>query len=267
MHNPPRIGILTISRDNREGLERTAASVALQSLPPFEFLVHDGNSADGSQAFLSGSTCVTSWDSSSDRGIADALNLVASRSQADWLLFLNAGDCLADDAVLADVASHLAQLPEGTGVCFGDALVVDTDGSIRGVRKGRLPDHRADNTICHQAAFIRRELQLATPYDHRLRIGMDYDLWYRLRSQASFAKMDRTICRYALGGVSSSKPWAEHSIIAHHMVDWLNQPARRLGTKDVLRLLGDVAVFRAKKSVERLCGPALYGMLRKRRNR
>lgn len=263
----PRIGILTITRENREGLERTIASVASQSLPPFEFIVHDGNSTDGTQSFLVGQRCISRWDSSSDRGIADALNLVASQARADWLLFLNAGDCLADDKVLADVAAHLADLPEDTGVCFGDALVMDSDGSVLGVRRGRFPEHRADNTICHQAAFIRRDLQLANPYDHRLRIGMDYDLWYRLRSQTSFAKMDRTICRYALGGLSSSRSWAEHSIIAHHMVDWLNQPARKLEARDVVGLLAEIAQFRAKKALELLCGPSLYGNLKRWRKR
>ena len=261
----PSISILTITRNNLVGLKKTIASVASQSMHPFEFIVHDGLSEDGTQDHLAACPHVSRWDSAKDGGIADAFNKIAEQAQGDWLLFLNAGDTLVDDQVLADAFPRLAALPANVGVCVGDAFLVDSDGSPLGIQSGKLLSGNARNTICHQATFIRRDLQRANPYDHRLRIGMDYDLWHRLGAQASFSKVDRIICTYQIGGISSSKAWAEHSIISHHLVDWLNLKERKLGLGDAFRLIRELLAYRMKKIVERVSGQHLYNLLRRMR--
>lgn len=260
-----RLAVLTICRNDLEGLKHTVASVASQTRAPDEFLVLDGGSQDGTVEYLQGCPDVTAWKSEPDQGIADAFNKVAATASADWVVFLNGGDAFVDPRVLEDMAAVLDSLPPETGVCYGDALVVDPQG-LRPARRlvGSHEFGRGDNPLCHQAAFLRRTLQQAHPYDGRLRIGMDYDLWLRLLPVTGFRHVDRTVCDYRLGGISSSREWAEHSIVAHRMVEWINRRGSKLGWSDALGLVRELAAFRAKKLAEALLGRRLYGMLRER---
>jgi glycosyltransferase involved in cell wall biosynthesis len=258
-----KISILTICRNDLEGLRRTANSVVSQSSPPDEFIVLDGSSSDGTVDFLRSNTYVTEWKSEPDAGIADAFNKVTRMASGDWIIFLNSGDILSDPDVFRDARDMLLHCDSEVGVVYGNAQLVNGDVVVGKVIGDPLALN-AGNSLCHQACFIRRELQLLHPYDVRLRIGMDYDLWLRLGQCTRFSRLDRTIARFSLGGVSSSKNWAEHSLIAHHCVRWLNSDYRsRLSWRDVLHLMVDLAKLRTKKAVELIVGDRLYSMLKK----
>lgn len=255
----PFVSVLTICRNDLEGLRATADSVARQTRAPDEWIVLDGGSADGTVGFLGSCPGLTAWRSERDEGIADAFNKVAAMASGEWVLFLNSGDAFADPNVLADLAAVLESTPAACGVVFGDAIEIEPSGQVppRRVRGATALGH-GTNTICHQAAFVRRDLQARHPYDPRLRIGMDYDLWHRISRVTEIRHVDRAVCLYRLGGVSSSRAWGEHAILAHAMVDWLNLRDRKLGLSDALHLTGKVLGFRIKKAVERVLGETLY---------
>lgn len=257
------ISVLTISRNNLEGLQRTIASVASQICPPEEFIVLDGASTDGTVEFLHTVTGVTSWKSEPDSGIADAFNKVVRMASGNWVIFLNSGDMFCDAYVLARVRTVLALCEVGVGVAYGNARIVDGDIMVGKVQGDPLA-LEGGNSLCHQACFIRRELQLLYSYDVRLRIGMDYDLWLRLRKCTRFQPLGLDIALYALGGVSTTRSWAEHSVVAHHFVRWLNSaPGSRLGLREVARLLAEVLKLRTKKGFEFIVGDQLYSLLKK----
>lgn len=257
------LSILTICRNDLPGLRTTVESVLSQSCPPDEFVVLDGGSSDGTVEYLRERGRDVIWHSEPDRGIADAFNKISRMASSEWLLFLNAGDSFVDPDVLRDACAFLREKAGGIGVCFGDTVVVDPTG-LRESRQvpGTLDFGRGGSPLCHQAAFIRRDLQSQHPYDERLRIGMDYDLWLRLRSVTEFVHFDRGICVYRLGGISSSREWGEHSIFAHRLVDWINAGKRKLGLRDALGLTCSLVVYRAKKSVETFLGLRLYASTR-----
>ena len=48
----PKISIITISYNNKEGLEKTLKSVTSQDYTDFEYIVIDGGSKDGSKEIL-----------------------------------------------------------------------------------------------------------------------------------------------------------------------------------------------------------------------
>jgi putative colanic acid biosynthesis glycosyltransferase len=258
-----KISVLTICRNDLDGLRRTVISVESQSRRPDEFIVLDGSSSDGTVDFLRSSTTVTQWKSEPDAGIADAFNKVAGMANGEWVIFLNSGDVFSDPDVLQDSLNQLILCGSDVGVLYGNAQLVEGD---RVVGKA-IVNHLAlmtGNTLCHQACFVRRELQLKHLYDPRLRIGMDYDLWLRLVGCTGFHRYDRTIASFSLGGLSTSKKWAEHSLIAHHFVRWLNLNDRsRLSWRDVLHLVTDLSRLRLKKAVEAIVGDRLYSVSKK----
>lgn len=255
------ISILTICRNNFDGLLKTIDSVRKQSCREYEFIVLDGASTDGTVEFLKGQSDLI-WKSEKDDGIADAFNKAALMASGEWLLFLNSGDVFEGDGVIQSVQGFLERCDQNIGVVFGDAMIYQNEVPLR-LAIGDLANLRRDNTICHQASFIRRGLQLDFPYDSRLRIGMDYDLWLRLQKVTEFRKIDLTIARYSLGGISSSRRWAEHSIIAHQMVKWMNaSPSDRLSMKDVRSLMYKLLVLKSKKMIERVIGEKTYSKLK-----
>jgi len=257
------ISILTICRNNLQGLQQTVASVSSQTSPPDEFIVLDGASADGTVEYLATARSVTAWKSEPDEGIADAFNKVVRMASGEWVLFLNSGDRLCDADVLGRVREALARCDADVGVAYGHARIVDGE-TLVGKAQGDHLGLNGDNSLCHQACFIRRDLQLRHPYDVRLRIGMDYDLWFRIGRCARFQPLDLDVALYALGGVSTTRSWAEHSVVAHHFVRWLNSdPRSRLGLREVLSLLSAVLGLRAKKGFESLLGQRRYTLLKK----
>lgn len=257
------ISILTICRNNLQGLRQTIASVASQTNPPDEFIILDGASTDGTVEFLPTALAVTEWKSEPDLGIADAFNKVVRMASGEWVLFLNSGDMLCDAEVIGRVRDALAHCDAEVGVAYGHARIVDGE-TVVGKAHGNHLGLGGDNSLCHQACFIRRELQLQYPYDVRLRIGMDYDLWFRIGASARFLPLDLDVALYALGGVSTTRSWAEHSVVAHHFVRWLNsEPSSRLGLREVLALLTAVLKLRAKKRFESLVGARWYTLLKK----
>jgi glycosyltransferase involved in cell wall biosynthesis len=91
--------IATVTFNARQELERTIASVAMQKCSGIQYLVIDGGSTDGSVEFLqSCPEVVDDWISERDSGIYDAMNKAVARAKGDAIMFLNAGDKLAEGA-------------------------------------------------------------------------------------------------------------------------------------------------------------------------
>ena len=68
-----KISVITVNRNNREGLRKTLESVAAQTVRPFECIVIDGASTDGGAALLTEFAPVISWSvSEPDKGIYNA---------------------------------------------------------------------------------------------------------------------------------------------------------------------------------------------------
>ena len=116
-----KITIITINYNNKDGLRKTIESVVRQTKPPYEYIVIDGASTDGSNLLLSEyGSFITYSVSEKDTGIYNAMNKGIKMSMGDYLLFLNSGDTLVDVNILDRVSSELmdADILEGDTVCF-----------------------------------------------------------------------------------------------------------------------------------------------------
>lgn len=206
----PLFSIITVALDNLEGLKRTYASVAAQTMRDLEWIAVDGGSTDGSAAFLSSlpSSLPSSsppapvlWTSGPDRGIYDAMNKGMDRACGDYLLFLNAGDTLAADDTLERLAKTIAAAAEPPGFVYGDAL---EDGRYK---KARLHTKAAWGMFTHHQSML---------YRHATGDGLRYDLSYKIAADYKFTltalKKSRTVlycpfplCRFEPGGVSQRR--------------------------------------------------------------
>lgn len=210
----PKLSIITVSLRAAEEIERTVSSVLEQQFSDYEYIFMDGGSRDGTveriQSFrqpLLDKCQGVHITSEPDRGIYDAMNKGLDRARGQWVLMLNAGDCLADPLVLEDMLRDAAQ---ETDVLYGDAV-------LRDVYRGRelfrpfpamaLEEMARGLPFCHQAALARRELLEKYRFDTRFSISADYDLFLRAwMDGAVFRYVPRVAAVFDCGGICMRKP-------------------------------------------------------------
>lgn len=202
-----RVSIITINLNNGPGLEKTIASVGSQVLKPAEFIIIDGGSNDDTLSIISkNGNKISRWISEKDHGIYDAMNKGVDMATGEFLLFLNSGDRLADNSVLAEIDSELNQ----AGIIYGDLITID--------HKGKKEKHKSFkqanvyslmiSTIWHPCAFIEKNLfGKFGKYNPDFRIAGDYEFFVRtiLANGVKSKYVERTIAMFDTGGVSGKE--------------------------------------------------------------
>ena len=195
--SPPLFSIITVCFNSLAQLPSTVQSLRCQLAGgPFEWVVVDGASTDGSVAWLAGQQ-PDQFFSGPDSGIYDAMNKASALARGQWLFFLNAGDAFADPQVLADVAQAIAAQPQ-VDIVFGDVLYVGAGGVRRKRFHWVTPRRLLFGDLCHQAVFVRRSLfQRIGPFDASLRWNADFDWFIRaVRAGARLHYLHRDIARF-----------------------------------------------------------------------
>jgi glycosyltransferase involved in cell wall biosynthesis len=201
-HGSGTIGIITISKDDPAGLERTLVSIARQSAVPMEVaVVCTGLSRDAHQRLDVG--LHTRGIADPGRGIAAAFNAGVDACTADWLVFLNGGDTFAD-------RNSLALL--GAACAAASSADIVTCRARTGIRS-TLPRHRPRRLcdflyVSHQATAFRRSLfALTGPYSEDFLIRMDLDWMARYLLRYGHERIlcdDRIVVDYQVDGISST---------------------------------------------------------------
>ena len=117
-----RLSIITINRNNAEGLRETMGSVFRQTYCDFEYIVIDGASTDGSVNVIRemsaslkkglsrdkslNNALSFNWISESDSGIYEAMNKGIRKAKGEYCLFLNSGDFLIDRVTFRYIGSE-----------------------------------------------------------------------------------------------------------------------------------------------------------------
>ena len=241
--NAPKIAIVTVCRNEAEGIRKTAESVAGQTCRDFEWIVKDGGSTDGTlEALAEYRVRMAHFETGSDGGVYDAMNRGAARASGEWLLFLNGGDALADRTALERALPHL---PEGgVGIRVGGCRCVWPDGREPEAKAnagvlGR--DHFWQRTINHQSAFIGREtFGRFGPYDTTFKLLADYDFFVRAVLGGEEVRcIPGLVAEYDMSGISAARKGTEEMRrergriraqfpAGYRVRRWLDGAARRL---------------------------------------
>jgi glycosyltransferase involved in cell wall biosynthesis len=204
-----RVSIITVNYNNKQGLSNTLESVLAQKTPPFEYLIIDGGSEDGSAELIKKNAVRFSyWKSEKDGGIYNAMNKGIANAKGDYLLFLNSGDCLCEANIL-EKCQALMQKSQGADIYYGDMFVVNNKENPETVHwthpaKIDLQFLKVE-TLSHQASFIKSSLFKEFGfYPETYRIASDYWLWLKsLLNNKTLKYLDIPIAEYDFSGVSS----------------------------------------------------------------
>lgn len=201
MGRPPLLSIITVVKDDAAGLIATRDSIAAQDGAEVEWLVADGGSGPAIGAVLAGGRRPDWFDSRPDGGPFAGMDRAMVAARGDYLLFLNAGDTLADGQVLRDLAPLLAA--GRLDLFYGDTMEDPGDGQMRRKRARHwrwafygMPAH-------HCAIFYRRTLLSGLHFDCGYRIAGDYAVTLQALHRArSVGRLSRLVAAFAPGGLS-----------------------------------------------------------------
>jgi len=194
------ISVITVVKNDDVGLRRTAASLTVQTINKeiIEWIIIEGGQqpAVEDSFFLTSPAIKLISVYGADRGIFDAMNKAVDLCSGRYLLYLNAGDSLADGNVLRDVSTFLVS----SSACIVAGFVSLTWRTLGVPRCDLYP------WVPHQAAFLRRDLINQYRFDSSLKFYGDLDLWSRMRRDGTFEvfRIERKITDFEMGGAGNS---------------------------------------------------------------
>lgn len=204
-----KFAIITVCFNAEKEIADTIASILHQSCTDFEYLIKDGGSSDRTLRLAESFAPAFAEKgipyrilSQPDRGIYDAMNQALSEVQGQWILFMNAGDLMADPYVLEMIGDSKAL--EAADIVYGDTIDHYDDGYVR---RGALALDRMNDRLpfCHQSVYVRKSLYEERAYPLKYRLCSDYLLffqWYRQGKR--FAHLPMVMSIYDRHGLSSA---------------------------------------------------------------
>ncbi|HOW26148.1 MAG TPA: glycosyltransferase family 2 protein [Bacteroidales bacterium] len=234
-----KITIITINLNKVGGLKKTIESVVNQTFTDFEYIIIDGGSTDGSEAVIKDSAGkITYWISEPDKGIYNAMNKGILKATAKYCLFLNSGDCLADDKVLEDYfrENYIEDIISGNFIINNDKSEIR-----KSPQKNELDfSFFVEGTLPHPATFIKRELFLKYGlYNENNIIVSDWEFFLKciLLNNCSYNQFERTISIFDSNGISSQ---SELKALIDKEKEFVFQSYLPLFYKTYLRLMNKI---------------------------
>lgn len=206
----PGLSIITVVKDDPEGLQQTLASIDAQGELDAEVVIIDSSEPAVDNVTLSS----LPWRivRQSPRGIYPAMNAGLDSASGEYVYFLNAGDTFSDSETLARILDGLRESPHSVWA-FGAVEFYDAGGNPlhepswsyesereRLFARGVFP--------AHQGVVARTDaLRDLGGFDESYIVAADYKLMLQLSTLAAPMRWTWPIARFQQGGTSSQRWW------------------------------------------------------------
>lgn len=206
MTTNPKVSIITISYNAEDYIERTIKSVVKQTYDNIEYIVIDGASKDKTVDLIKQyEEHIDLWISEPDKSHFDAMNKGLTRATGDYVLFMNAGDCINE----ADSLERMMKDSNDADFIYADAIFIDEEGNTRPWhKKTPRPDQLSARSflngmvICHHCMIVRRTM---AP-EYRLepwKVSNDIEWAIRvMKNVKTYHFSEQNFCLYLEGGIS-----------------------------------------------------------------
>ncbi len=207
----PWLTVVTVVKDDPAGMLGTVTSLREQDMTGVEYVVVDSSGDPAPvQGALTGLDAQYSW--TTPAGIYPAMNTGLATATGDYVYFLNAGDRLHAQDVLARVRT-IAERTTPVWM-YGEVEILEAGGSA--VVTPRWDYRREQSTSFsnghfppHQGTFARRSaLRAVGGFDPAYTIVADYAAFLQLSRLADPVYLDLIVATFVEGGVSTIS-WPE----------------------------------------------------------
>lgn len=210
----PLLSIITINWNNADGLQKTIQSVMSQKMDDYselEYIIVDGASKDASveviQNGIRDSKFSVDWKSEPDKGIYNAMNKGIKKAHGEYCLFLNSGDWLFDQNVIAKILPELKAGKED--MLIAEILYFNDNKLSKGEK---TPENLSLSyfyfkALPHPSTFIKKELlEKAGLYNENYRIISDWIFFTDAvcKLNCTYKIIPETVSVYNLEGISSN---------------------------------------------------------------
>ena len=229
------VSIVTVVKDNADGLSKTLKSALTQDLSDWELIIVYSHSQDSTyevaSEFCKLDSRITLLEQQ-DQGIYEAMNLGIIESRADFLWFMNSGDRFFSENSLK--SGFNAVKTSESGFVVG-GYKIDNDERLFQQSPGKLTQTRfalSRRGACHQAMIFRKESVLkARSFDTKFRLAADYELCLKIIMDSGAEKLPVILALMEPNGFSDQnlrKMHKEKSVIRREIFS-NNLPIRGLG--------------------------------------
>jgi glycosyltransferase involved in cell wall biosynthesis len=202
-----RLSIITVNFNNGAGLRKTIQSIKNQTFTDIEFVVIDGGSTDLSLEVMKENNSIINYSvSEADGGVYQAMNKGILKATGEYCLFLNSGDCLADNKVLENVFEIISD----EDIVYGNALKIKPHYRRLLKYSSHLTFfdfYKTEPAMHHQATFIKKQLfEKLGLYREDIKIISDWEFFFRaiILKEVTTKYIDLTICTFDGTGLSNT---------------------------------------------------------------
>ena len=201
----PKISIVTIAYNCENEIEETILSVINQQYDNKEYLIIDGASKDGTMDVVN-KYCdkIDVIISEPDKGRSDAFNKGIAHATGDYIVMMNAGDLLADDALDKFARNY----EPGYDVIKGNTIRWNEKTGFKSIEHPVIeyPEIPFNFLVCHQSTYISKSAyERFGGYGIDYKIVMDFELMLRFaRHNAKFMKINENLAVFRMGGISQT---------------------------------------------------------------
>ena len=199
------ISIISVVKNGGSYLEKTINKIINQKNIDFEYIVIDGGSKDGSLDLIEKHTeRINYFISQPDSGVYQAMNKGIKNASGEYLLFLNSGDHLANEHLIAEVVNELTEID----IIYGNLFLIENESkSWTAVYPPVLSfQYFMEWSLPHPGSFIKRSVFVMVGfYDETIKIVSDWKFFMDAicRYNVSYKHIDKTIAIFYLDGLSS----------------------------------------------------------------
>jgi glycosyltransferase involved in cell wall biosynthesis len=195
-----KISVVIPTYNRKHTLPRALDSVLAQSYQPFEIIVIDDGSTDGTANWFSNNYPSIQSISQSNQGVSAARNAGIKQSRGDWIALLDSDDEWTPDKLIKQV--QLLKKNEGSVFCHTNEIWIRN-----GIRVNQHKKHQKyggyifkecldicrispSSVLIHKSIF--EDIGL---FDESLKVCEDYDLWLRITSNYPVLFLDEFLIK------------------------------------------------------------------------
>ena len=199
-----KISVIIPTYNRKKTLARAIRSVLNQSFSPFEILIIDDGSNDGTEEWVKANFQNIKYIYQNNHGVSSARNIGIENAYGDWVAFLDSDDEWLPNKLYKQVKA-IDSNPEVKFFHTNEIWIRN------GVRVNQMKKHKKYGgyifekclDICRispSSVLIKKEvLDNIGVFDESLRVCEDYDLWLRITSKYPVVFLDEPLI-YKYGG-------------------------------------------------------------------
>lgn len=200
-----RISVVTIAYNCENEIEDTIKSVIGQKYSNKEYIIIDGASTDGTMAVVNKYRDeIDVIVSEPDKGRSDAFNKGIRIATGGYIVMMNAGDLLTENALEIFAQNY----EEGYDVIKGNTIRwnPETGAKYREKPVTHYPAIPFNFLVCHQSTYISKAAyEKYGGYLEDFRVAMDLELMLRYtRLGARFQSINADLAIFRMGGISQT---------------------------------------------------------------